>query len=371
MTLPELLLAERAGRALAGRMRHDCDILAATSLAGAAAVAAGRHLANLGFSVRILLEDASAHTHAAFACLLESIACMNLPLLQPGSRPESGFLIDGTAFGAPSGTGAKRRLSAREFLDPTHSAHWDGFSLEGNPFVRLVTPEIVRQRPALYGEDVRKIDHDAMADYGLPGLCLMENAAIGATVVAAEMLRVSGDSRAPVVVFAGPGNNGGDALAVARGLSEYGCRVQTVLLGDPLRLKGDAKTNLDLLSQSGAAIATLQNTDLPELLNQAALAVDGLFGTGLARPLDGEAAALTAQLNELRKLRASGDRSLRTLSLDIPSGLNADSGEPMGVCVQADTTVTFAALKPGLLRCPDICGTLYLADIGCPAELLA
>jgi len=178
---------------------------------------------------------------------------------------------------------------------------------------------------------------------GLPGMTLMEAAgravADGAAALAPE---------GPVVVVAGPGNNGGDGFVAARRLLAAGRDVRVVLLGEPERLKGDARVAFE--RWPGEALPA--GDDLPA----AALVVDALFGAGLARPLEGRAARLVAAV----------DRAAKVLAVDLPSGIDADTGAALGTAVRADATVTFFRKKPGHLLYPGRghCGRLTVADIG-------
>ena len=164
---------------------------------------------------------------------------------------------------------------------------------------------------------------------GVPGMTLME-AAGRAVAEGAAALAPDG----PVVVVAGPGNNGGDGFVAARRLAAAGRAVRVVLLGDPARLRGDARVAFE--RWPGEVLPA--DAALPE----AALVVDALFGAGLDRPLAGMAATLVAAMN----------RAPRVLAVDLPSGVDADTGAAPGAAVRADATVTFFRKKPGHLLYP-------------------
>jgi hydroxyethylthiazole kinase-like uncharacterized protein yjeF len=187
---------------------------------------------------------------------------------------------------------------------------------------------------------------DAMAvSIGIPALTLMENA--GRAVAHAIVERYK---PCPVTVLCGPGNNGGDGFVVARLLYEEGFSVR-------LAHDGNAKGDADLMAAkwSGETEALT-----PDALRGAKLVVDGLFGAGLSRPLEGAAAQVVEALNDLP-----------VVAIDIPSGISGDTGQPLGaVYVRAALTVTFFRKKPGHLLMPGraLCGELVLADIGIPAE---
>jgi hydroxyethylthiazole kinase-like uncharacterized protein yjeF len=159
------------------------------------------------------------------------------------------------------------------------------------------------------------------------------------------------------VVLCGPGNNGGDGFVVARHLQREGWAVRLVLVGEPLSLVGEA-----------AAMAALWQGDiLPaslQALDGAKLAVDALFGTGLSRPILGVAAELIDQLPLL---------DIPVAAVDIPSGIDGETGKVLGTAVKADLTVTFCRKKPGLLLFPGraLCGEVIIADIGISHEAVA
>lgn len=176
---------------------------------------------------------------------------------------------------------------------------------------------------------------------------LMERAGAAAAAVAQEMLAAGG---VPLVV-AGPGNNGGDAFVVARLLKESGHAPVVVFAGEIESLPADARGALESWrSIGGEMLAAIPDRGY-------ALAIDGLFGIGLARPLAGHYAELVAHINGL---------GCPVLALDVPSGLDSESGRVMGTAVRASRTVTFIALKPGLLTLdgPDHCGTVDVHDLG-------
>lgn len=199
--------------------------------------------------------------------------------------------------------------------------------------------------------EMYRADQAAMAA-GVPGPVLMENAGAGI----ARAVQAAWEPQ-PVLVLAGPGNNGGDGFVVARHLGAAGWPVRLGLLGDRGRLSGDA-----------AHHAALWEGEIlppePALFDDAALVVDALFGAGLSRPLDGIAATM---------VQALAERGLPVVAVDVPSGLSGDSGVPLGeLCVSADLTVTFFRKKPGHLLLPgrQLCGRIEVVDIGIPASAL-
>lgn len=207
----------------------------------------------------------------------------------------------------------------------------------------------------LTAAEMRAADRRAIEELGVPGLVLMENAALG--VVDALAARFPAAER--VAVACGPGNNGGDGLAIARQLATRGYDVRVGLARCGRALSPDCATQL--------AICRGLGLDCEELSVDAGFAgaigadllVDALFGTGLARPLDGDAARLVEALAAL---------PLPTLAVDLPSGLDADRARPIGPFLPATLTVTFAAPKPAHVLAPaaDLCGEVVVADLGVP-----
>jgi hydroxyethylthiazole kinase-like uncharacterized protein yjeF len=181
---------------------------------------------------------------------------------------------------------------------------------------------------------------------------LMERA--GAAAVSQALTFVAAGGPPPLIVC-GPGNNGGDGLVLARLLREQGIAPVVVFAGDPAKLPADARAAFERYRAAGG-------TTIGEIpAGRHSLAVDALFGIGLQRPLAGAHAALVERINGL---------GCPVLALDIPSGLCADTGRVLGCAVRADATVTFIALKPGLLTLegPDHCGAVTVCDLGLAAE---
>ncbi len=216
---------------------------------------------------------------------------------------------------------------------------------------------------AMTRDQLREFDRYAIEDLGVPGIVLMENAGRQAADQAERLLRDCGGSRA--VVIAGRGNNGGDGFVIARHLLTRGFLVDVLLLADPHRVRGDAATNLALLHPLGIKVTTLPAApaEVRHLISQGAelcdLLVDALLGTGL-----------TGHLREplLSAVGAINAAGRPVLAVDIPSGLDADSGRTLGAAVRATATVTFAATKTGFEnpQARAYLGRLILADIGVP-----
>jgi NAD(P)H-hydrate epimerase len=207
--------------------------------------------------------------------------------------------------------------------------------------------------------EVRSIDARAAEELGLPTLVLMENAGRGA----AERLRARLNPGDRVAIACGPGNNGGDGAVVARHLDSWGYGVRVIWFVDPDRLRGDAATQYSILAKSGIDQTSITDpsSDIAALWPDAAWVVDALLGTGLTRPVEGL----------LKSAIESMNRSGRpVLSLDLPSGLDADSGAPLGDAVRATFTVTFVAPKIGFARAADYTGAVEVVEIGVPGRIL-
>jgi len=209
--------------------------------------------------------------------------------------------------------------------------------------------------PIYTASEIRQLEQLAASAPGAP--VLMERAGLAAAEHARELC---GDTAKDVLVLAGPGNNGGDAFEVAAHLKRWFHRVHLVFAGEQKSLSRDAAAALGKWRAAGGTLLA----EIPEAM-RFGLAIDGLFGTGLARPLAGRHAALVAGLDAL---------GAPILALDVPSGINADTGTVMGAAVRATHTITFIAHKPGLLTLdgPDHCGELKLDTLGVDcAHLLA
>lgn len=210
-------------------------------------------------------------------------------------------------------------------------------------------------------EKMGRADRTATTRYGIPSILLMENA--GSACARILLQRRSGRS-GRVLVLAGEGNNGGDAYVVARHLLIAGCRVDVLCAAPPRADRADALLQRDILLRMGVRVGDGRSTrTIKTVFAEEGWIVDGLYGTGLTRPSAGAAADL------IRRANASG-RPI--LAIDVPSGLDATSGSPLGETVRARLTVTLAAAKPGLVASAArrYVGRLVVADIGLPRELL-
>lgn len=208
----------------------------------------------------------------------------------------------------------------------------------------------------LTAAEMRATEEAAIAAGRTTGLALMERAGEG--VVSAIAAHWPDGTPGRVVVLCGPGNNGGDGFVIARHLAALGRDVAVFLAGDLARLPPDARANALRWAEAGGGIAPAD--DAPAALKGAALVIDALFGTGLVRPLSADLRDLVAAIDRARRQGA------RVVAVDLPSGLCADSGRPLGAAVTADLTVTFHAEKLGhrLSEGPDRCGALRRVDLG-------
>jgi NAD(P)H-hydrate epimerase len=221
-------------------------------------------------------------------------------------------------------------------------------------------PPNTRLRP-LSREEVRGLDVRAAEDLALPTLVLMENAGRGA----AEVLRRWAGPSARIVIVCGPGNNGGDGGVVARHLDAWGHPVRAVWLAERAKLRGDAAAQWSILDRSGVDQASLADAErFAELIKDADWLVDGLFGTGLSRPVEGPMRAAIESMNRSGK---------PILALDLPSGLDCDTGQPLGAAVRARVTASFVAPKLGFSQpgAAEYTGEVEVVEIGLPRCLIA
>lgn len=219
-------------------------------------------------------------------------------------------------------------------------------------------------KPVVTTAEMRALDRATIDDIGLPAVTLMETAGRAVADAARRML---GDERRHVAVVCGPGNNGGDGFVATRVLVDRGIDAVAYLATSRDAVAGDARVHLGVLERAGGTLRTLATPDeLAELaarIHGGALVIDALFGVGLARPIEGRLAELVTMM------RSAG----RVLAVDIPSGLDADTGRTLGTAVRAERTVTMGALKIALCSAPGFaqCGEIEVADIGIPAARIA
>lgn len=206
--------------------------------------------------------------------------------------------------------------------------------------------------------ECKELDRLTTARYKIPSSILMEHA--GFEVVRAVLSILGNAVRKKVLVVCGPGNNGGDGLVAARVLSDLGAEVSVYLTAAPT--KGDSKQNYEILQSINPKIC-IDSQQFPTALQKADCVIDALFGTGLEKPITGEIAALIQSINQSGK---------PVVAVDIPSGIDADTGALLGVAVKAAKTVTFAVQKTGLSLYPGrwYAGEVSIAYIGIPFSLL-
>ncbi|MFN2455154.1 MAG: NAD(P)H-hydrate dehydratase [Pyrinomonadaceae bacterium] len=265
------------------------------------------------------------------------------------------------------------KRAAREDIDPRAA-----LSLLSTPMRKIVS-----------AAEMREIDRFTTERYATPSLLLMEQAAAAAAHAIAT--HFDGDlSQKKILILCGRGNNGGDGAALARALANAGARAHVCLDGRVEDTKGDARVNFEIVRSLGGLADSSQPPLYPltfvEIDDPAQwedfkrvrshdvdVIVDALFGTGLTRPLEGLPLAVVEYLNDLRAQSGKQDAdSTLIVSLDVPSGLDADSAKISGAAVRADVTVTFTAPKVANVLPPALAhnGQLLIADIGSPAQLI-
>lgn len=207
----------------------------------------------------------------------------------------------------------------------------------------------------------RRVDHISIVEYQVPGIVLMENASRGAADVAMRMLADAKGNPPVVGIVCGSGNNGGDGLAMARHLHNRGCRVTIFHLDDASKRSPDAAVNCRIIERM--PIPKVPAT--PEAIRSFAcdLIVDAVLGTGPSEPLRPETARLVNAMNA---------NPAPKLAVDVPTGLDCDTGLPLGVAVRATRTATFVAEKIGFAHehARRYTGEIDVIDIGCPIEVV-
>jgi NAD(P)H-hydrate epimerase len=199
-------------------------------------------------------------------------------------------------------------------------------------------------------EQVRELDRSAIEDFSIPGLTLMQRAGAAAF----RLLRWRWARARDITVICGTGNNGGDGFVVAQLAREAGLKVSVLQLGDPGRLRGDAKASAEAFVAAGGEV-----TPFAGISADTDLIVDGVLGTGLERPVEG---TWREALQEVNRHPAP------VLALDIPSGLHSDTGQLLGEAIRADATISFIGLKQGLFtgEGPECCGKVYFDRLDVP-----
>ncbi len=232
-------------------------------------------------------------------------------------------------------------------------------------------------QPVVTAEEMRALDRATIDVIGLPAMTLMETAGRGVAEAALRMLshgRADGGARRQrgrdgdhVAVVCGPGNNGGDGFVCARVLRDRGVDAVVYLAVPRERIAGDAKSHFDIYEAAGGVVLAIDTpAGLDEqrvTMERAAIAIDALFGIGPVRPIEGHLANVVAAINAARQ----------RLAVDVPSGLDSDTGRASGACVEATRTVTMGAAKIALVGAPGFAhaGVVEVCDIGVPAVVMA
>ena len=215
-------------------------------------------------------------------------------------------------------------------------------------------------------QEMREIDQRAIADFQIPGIVLMENAGFGVSQAVTEKL--NGVQGKTVTIFAGKGNNGGDGLVAARHLFNMGVDVKVLLLDSPDKVMGEAAVNLEIWRKLGQKVYTItQKDDLNAVrlfLVKTDIIVDAIYGTGFGGEVKDYIGRIIEAVNASEK---------PVISVDIPSGVESDSGRVKGPAIRANMTVTFGLPKAGLLLEPgaSYTGDLRVVDISLPGSLLS
>ncbi|HLW66307.1 MAG TPA: NAD(P)H-hydrate epimerase [Gemmataceae bacterium] len=207
--------------------------------------------------------------------------------------------------------------------------------------------------------EVREIDRRAIEEFGVPGVVLMENAGRGA----AELLMGLDAAKQEAVICCGKGNNGGDGFVIARHLDNHGWRVRVLLFAEPADLTGDAAIMFGIIEKSGLDIEIKPRLPIPEFEESSIWIVDALFGTGLSGMVRSPFGDLIKGMNASPSPR---------FAVDIPSGLDCDTGHTLGATVRAKATATFVAQKKGFAEksAKQWLGDVNVIDIGAPRCLL-
>ena len=213
--------------------------------------------------------------------------------------------------------------------------------------------------------EMQAMDHQTIENFGIPGRVLMENAGRGATRFLLEQFPDIENKK--VGVIAGRGNNGGDGFVMARYLKQKGIQVQGYLLADADRVQGDALANLNLLKPLEVPVVEIPDEASFSRIKSEMLGIDiwidAILGTGLKSDVKGYFKTIIDYINRLGK---------PIFAVDIPSGLNSDSGQPCGACICAAATATFAFAKTGHMVYPGAgyTGKLKIVDIGIPPHIV-
>lgn len=224
--------------------------------------------------------------------------------------------------------------------------------------------------------EMQSLDRSASEDFGIPSIVLMENAGVATVAMIEKELGSCANSYA--ILFIGPGNNGGDGLVIGRHLHQRGCLPVFFFLVNPSQLRGDAAVNLAIIKKLRLPFHIIDNSKrvetIPILLQQMEnrglpchVVVDAIFGIGLNREVSGHFADTIDLIN-----KPGFATKIAKVAVDIPSGIDSDTGKVLGTCVRADYTATFCCAKPGhfLHGGSEWTGKLSIVDIGIPPEAI-
>ena len=213
----------------------------------------------------------------------------------------------------------------------------------------------MKEKEPITCEEMKAMDHYAIHHIGLPGMVLMERASLQV------VKHLETERYFRYVVICGVGNNGGDGVAVARHLLLMGKEVSLVVLGRDDQGTEDFNLNLKIYKHLNGTVKKVGGPDdlleLEKLLSQSQVVVDGIFGIGLTRPVEGLYLQVIQRINETSGL---------VVAIDIPSGLDGNTGKALGLAVKAHKTVTFQRMKRGLSPENQYTGRVYVEDIGIP-----
>ncbi len=219
-------------------------------------------------------------------------------------------------------------------------------------------------------KQIQRLDRVAIEEYGIPSIVLMENAGRNSANEIIKILRRKKKllSSLKVSIICGLGNNAGDGFVIARYLKEYGVNIGIFLIGRGADLKKDAAINYKICRRLKYAIKeitgnnTKQLTQFSQNISQSDLIVDAIFGVGLSREINDPFRSVIELINQT---------STKTVSIDVPSGIDGTAGEIYGIAVKADWTLTFTYAKQGFFKSdgPFFSGNLKVLDIGIPGEI--
>lgn len=213
---------------------------------------------------------------------------------------------------------------------------------------------------AITADRMREIEEKAH-NMGILRVFMMENAGSGIADYILEKFKKLEKRR--IVVVAGTGNNGGDAFVAARHLTYYGAKITLILLGSPSELKTEeARTNWDILERMNSIdiiLAKETSKEIIKMINSASIIIDGIFGIGIKGKIREPHSSIIDAINQSRAYK---------VAVDVPSGLDPDTGKVHDKCVKANATITFHRMKKGLPKRKNLCGKIAVERIGIPPD---